>query len=120
MAHLGELLAELRHDHGMKQDDLAAIIHVSTSTISSYERGQQFPPIDKLESLADVFHVTTDYLLGRSSVSMPLDILETEILPGRTASCVIRDINGLSPERKQALKLILDDMKKISQILGKV
>lgn len=62
MANLGELLAELRHDRGLKQEELADILHLSKSTISSYERGQQLPPLDKLVCLADFFHVTTDYL----------------------------------------------------------
>ena len=39
MANLGELLAELRHDWGLKQEELADILHLSKSTISSYERG---------------------------------------------------------------------------------
>lgn len=59
MANLGELLAELRHDRGLKQEELADILHLSKSTISSYERGQQLPPLDKLVCLADFFHVTT-------------------------------------------------------------
>lgn len=46
MANLGELLAELRHDRGLKQEELADILHLSKSTISSYERGQQLPPLD--------------------------------------------------------------------------
>lgn len=55
MANLGELLAELRHDWGLKQEELADILHLSKSTISSYERGQQLPPLDKLVCLADFF-----------------------------------------------------------------
>lgn len=33
MANLGELLAELRHDWGLKQEELADILHLSKSTI---------------------------------------------------------------------------------------
>ena len=29
MANLGELLAELRHDRGLKQEELADILHLS-------------------------------------------------------------------------------------------
>lgn len=39
MAHFGELLAELRQDHGLTQDQLAEIISVSPGTISNYEHG---------------------------------------------------------------------------------
>lgn len=81
MANLGELLAELRHDRGLKQEELADILHLSKSTISSYERGQQLPPLDKLVCLADFFHVTTDYLLGRCDVSVSPDSLNAELLP---------------------------------------
>lgn len=54
MANLGELLAELRHDRGLKQEELADILHLSKSTISSYERGQQLPPLDKYEIAANL------------------------------------------------------------------
>ena len=41
MANLGELLAELRHDWGLKQEELADILHLSKSTISSYWKCQE-------------------------------------------------------------------------------
>lgn len=66
-------------------------MHLSKSTISSYERGQQLPPLDKLVCLADFFHVTTDYLLGRCDVSVSPDSLNAELLPHKTAASVIRD-----------------------------
>ena len=116
----GELLAELRHDRGLKQEELADILHLSKSTISSYERGQQLPPLDKLVCLADFFHVTTDYLLGRCDVSVSPDSLNAELLPHKTAASVIRDIGNLSSEQKRALAVIINDMKKLSTILGEV
>ena len=115
-----ELLAELRHDRGLKQEELADILHLSKSTISSYERGQQLPPLDKLVCLADFFHVTTDYLLGRCDVSVSPDSLNAELLPHKTAASVIRDIGNLSSEQKRALAVIINDMKKLSTILGEV
>ena len=104
MANLGELLAELRHDRGLKQEELADILHLSKSTISSYERGQQLPPLDKLVCLADFFHVTTDYLLGRCDVSVSPDSLNAELLPHKTAASVIRDIGNLSSEQNGNVK----------------
>ena len=49
MAHLGELLAELRQDRGLTQDQLAEIISVSPGTISNYEHGRHLPDLDKLK-----------------------------------------------------------------------
>ena len=46
MANLGEQEAELSLERGLKQEELADILHLSKSTISRYERGQQLPPLD--------------------------------------------------------------------------
>lgn len=66
MAKLGELPAELRQDKKMTQRELANKLHVSSGTISNYEKGVHFPDLERLINLADYFHVTTDYLLGRA------------------------------------------------------
>lgn len=34
--------------------------------ISTYEKLERKPSIDKLVALADIFHVSTDYILGRT------------------------------------------------------
>lgn len=39
MAHLGELIAELRQDRGLTQKELGDILCVSSGTISNYENG---------------------------------------------------------------------------------
>ena len=40
---VGERLAELRKDRGMKQKDLSEILSVSVTTISGYENNQNTP-----------------------------------------------------------------------------
>lgn len=39
MAHLGEILSELRQDRGLTQKELGEIMNVSPGTISNYENG---------------------------------------------------------------------------------
>ena len=73
MAHLGELIAELRQDKGLTQKELGDILCVSSGTISNYENGVHLPDVDKVIALANFFHVTTDYLLGRTSSNLPVD-----------------------------------------------
>lgn len=111
MAQFGELLAELREDRKLTQKDLAKIIYVSPGTISNYENGVHYPDIEKLIVLADFFHVTTDYLLGRCSANLSPDILNETIIGELTAGSVIHDIRGLTQDRKQALAVVLSDMK---------
>ena len=57
MAQFGEILAELRHDKKLTQEQLGKIIFVTTGTISNYENNVHFPDVEKLEALADFFDV---------------------------------------------------------------
>lgn len=49
----------------MTQKQLAEILSVTERHISRYESGNFYPTVEKLIKLADIFNVTTDYLLGR-------------------------------------------------------
>lgn len=111
MAQFGEMLSELRQFSGMAQKDLAEKLHVSAGTISNYENGVHFPDVEKLIDLADIFNVSTDYLLGRCSSELSLDVLEHELLEGKSAGKVIQEIQKLSGAHKHALAVILDDMR---------
>jgi transcriptional regulator with XRE-family HTH domain len=58
-------LRHLRRQHGMTQDDLAReISHWTQAHISLLEVGGSEPSIDLLLQLADLFQVSTDYLLN--------------------------------------------------------
>lgn len=110
MADFGEMLAELRQDTNLTQKELADKLFVSKGTISNYENGIHYPDIEKLISLAELFDVTTDYLLGRSHSALPVDTLDEVILDEKTAGQLVAEIRNLSPERKHALSVILRDM----------
>ena len=118
MAQFGEILAELRKDHKMSQKELAKIIYVSTGTISNYETGTRFPDGRKLIALADHFHVTTDYLLGRCRQDCSPDIFDTLIAEGKTIGDLIQEVRTLPPERRQLLLTLLEDMKLAAVIRG--
>lgn len=59
-------LHELRENSKMTQQQVAEKIGIATPTISCYEKGTKKPSTPTLIALADLFHTTTDYLLGRS------------------------------------------------------
>ena len=110
MAGFGEILMELRLEAGMTQKELADKLFVSKGTISNYENGIHYPDIEKLTCLADLFQVTTDYLLGRSNTALSVDALGEAVLDDMTAGRLIEIVGGLSEERKQALSTLLKDM----------
>ena len=66
----GTNLKRLREHHGLTQRQLAEKIGVSKSVISFYECKERTPSPDVLIRLSDVFHVTTDELLGLHSRRM--------------------------------------------------
>lgn len=48
------------------QGYVADKIGVARSTYTAYENGTKLPPLGTVNTLADLFDVTTDFLLGRS------------------------------------------------------
>lgn len=66
-----EILKELREDNDLTQAQVAKIINCATYTYQRYEYGVLLIPIDKLIILADLYKVSTDYMLGRTSDPTP-------------------------------------------------
>jgi transcriptional regulator with XRE-family HTH domain len=64
---LGERVRKLRQMHDLKQQALATMIGAAShSTITDIENGKRMPSTATLDALAEVFHVSVDYLLGKT------------------------------------------------------
>ena len=61
---LAKKMIELRKQNGLSQQDLADRLGVSRQAISRWETGAVQPLADSVKSLAQVFQVSTDYLLN--------------------------------------------------------
>ena len=59
-------LRDLREDADLSQKQVAALLGIQQTVYSRYERGFQTIPLEHLLTLADFYHVSTDYLLGRT------------------------------------------------------
>ena len=62
-------IKELRIKAGMKQSELSSLLGIAQNTLSYWEQNKYQPDNDTLLKLADIFNVTIDYLLGRSTSS---------------------------------------------------
>lgn len=62
-----ENIRNLREDNDLKQEELARYLNVKQTTYSKYELGKINIPIEVFMKLADYYHVSVDYLLGRTS-----------------------------------------------------
>lgn len=63
MVLLGSKIKELRKKSKLTQTELASKVGVTKSTIAAYENNSRQPSYDVLIKMADVFKVSTDFLL---------------------------------------------------------
>jgi len=66
-----ENIRSLRIDRGLTQKQVAQHLGISQNTYSQYEIGVLNYPVDALVKLADLYEVSVDYLLGRTTVKAP-------------------------------------------------
>ncbi len=89
---LSTRIRELRLACGWSQIVLAQKLQVSKQAVSNWENDNIQPSIDMLIHLADVFGVTTDYLLGRETIPR-------------------LDVSGLSPDAVAHFSLLIEDFR---------
>lgn len=65
MASFKDMLRYLRTREKLSQAELADKLGVAKSTISMYEVGKREPDFETLESIADLFNVDMNFLLGK-------------------------------------------------------
>ena len=58
-------LRDLRVDHDKTQQEIADLLQVQREVYRRYEAGFRTIPIELLIQLADYYHVSIDYLVGR-------------------------------------------------------
>jgi len=100
---LAKKIVQLRKERNLTQKELASIVGVHFSHMSRYERGISLPSIDVVKKLAQMFHVSADYLLfdeGQSIVRA--HIADQELLQQ------FERISCMSEREKTAVKLILE------------
>ncbi len=107
-----EQLQQLRKSRGLTQDDLAEILGISLSSYQKYERDAISPSYETLCKIADFYHVTTDYLLGREPATDPFDMLQ---LPEDQKSVMERFASF--PDDVRAI--ILNAIKELAEVAKK-
>lgn len=70
MTDFGTRLKDLRKSRGWSQKTLGDKLGMHKNVISYYELGRRLPDVEALVSMAHLFHVSVDYLLGEDSSLM--------------------------------------------------
>ena len=92
---LSKKLTLLRQQQNLSQSEVARRIGVSSSAISAYEADIMSPSLETFAKLAELYHVSADYLLG---IDYPRDK-------------AVLDTSNLSKEQLTVLQNLIDIMR---------
>ena len=115
MRDIGATLAQLRREKGLGQKQLAAILNLSVSALSSYENCVHAPDLMMLSRLAEFYDVTTDYLLGRTEYRCPPEALRRRVAIDFTVQDIINTVLELKPEARNS---VVDFVKYMKHLYG--
>lgn len=75
--NIGNRIAFLREQRGLTQEELSTSLGISRAALSHYEKNRREPDTETLSKVADLFHVSLDYLAGRTS--QPTTTLDPDV-----------------------------------------
>ena len=93
---LADKIINERKKNGWSQEELAELLSVSRQSVSKWESAQAVPDLQKIIKLAEIFGVSTDYLLK--------DEIEPEIVPDATAYYVRESTENVPPLKKVTMQ----------------
>ena len=67
MKDLNIKLVMLRKEHGYTQEDLSKFLNLTRSAIGNYELGINEPSLDTMVAIANLYGVSLDWLMGRTT-----------------------------------------------------
>lgn len=108
---IGMLITELRMEKGLKQKQLSAMLNMSPGNLSNYEHGVYWPALDTLCKLADLFDVSTDFLLGRTDYRCPPEVFRKYTAPDHTMRHIINTLRDLDTASLDAIVKYVDYLK---------
>lgn len=114
---LAQRLFYLRQQKKKTQADIASLLGITRQAYGYYEKGEREPDTDSLNTLANYFDVSVDYLLGRTDNPHP-SVVDTELerlledsVHGAFFKGYLDAPDQKKAEMRQFLKFILEQEK---------
>ena len=85
-----ERLKDLRDRLGYTQSDLAKKLSITRASVNAWEMGISAPSTSWLVELSNLFHVTTDYLLGLDDCIT----IRTNTLSDRAVTAILNTVEA--------------------------
>ncbi|MFD1066960.1 helix-turn-helix domain-containing protein [Oceanobacillus locisalsi] len=106
MKILSQRLREAREKAGLKQIEASKLLGISNGTLSGYEREYRDPDTDSLHKMAELYGVSVDWLLGKSTSSSEKDTSPPEPMSEQD-TVMFRNWKRMTEDEKQeALNVI--------------
>lgn len=96
----GDRIRRLREDRKYRQEQVATVLRVNRKAISHYENNMREPSFETLIKIAELYHVSTDYLLGVDNGHM----IDASGLSEREFSLISELVADLSEKNKSLKK----------------
>lgn len=114
-------IKELRLSLDLTQAELAQKIGFNQTAIGKYERNELEPSVSTLIKLADIFNVSTDYLIGRSDDFGNVTIVgQTERPLAREERTVVELFRKLPEDLKKRATAYLEKLSDLADEDGSV
>ena len=111
MKPINELLRGMREDRDIKQLVIAELLGMSQQQYSRYETGENELPLRALNTLADYYGVSADYLIGRKEWSHGVPGLDIKVTEDHTAKTLLDEILSLGAASRSAVIEYIDLQK---------
>lgn len=97
----GEKIRQLRKRKKLTQEQLAELIGSHENHIGRYEKDQSVPTAPAIVKLAEVFNVTTDYLLLENENTLSVKISDSELFDQ------FQEVDKMDDEKRALVKRII-------------
>ena len=99
----------LRREMGISQQSLADAIGMSQQSINQYENHRIEPDIQTLMQMADFFHTSIDYIVGRTDIRRRIERTLPYYLNDEEGE-IINRYRALTPKQRQCISQVIDTL----------
>ncbi|GIM46365.1 hypothetical protein DNHGIG_19140 [Collibacillus ludicampi] len=103
---IGQRLRGLREKRNLTQEQVAKILGITRPAYTQYETGKREPDPETLAKLAEIYQVTTDYLIKGTND------------PAQKRSILNDVIENLTPEEVEQLRTLLQEEVAFKELLS--
>ena len=100
-------IKELRKSKNYNQEQLAEIMGVTQTSVSSWENGKCLPDTQKLLKLSELFDASIDYILGKSKYYYPEDLDKGGVYTTEERQ-IIEKYRKITPELQKTIQNTLN------------